>query len=68
MIDGKYVLKKGQKMKQEKQKNVKDSPKKVSHFDFFADNQTDPAYPAEVKQTPSAYEILGEKTQVHTYE
>ena len=55
-------------MKEEKQKSVKNTPKKVCHFDFFADNQTDPAYPNEVKQTPSAYEILGEKTQTHTYE
>ena len=62
------LLQKGEKMKEEKQKRVKNTPKKVSHFDFFADNQTDPAYPAEVKQTPSAYEILGEKTQVYTYE
>ena len=56
------------KKEKQKQKKVKDTPQKVSHFDFFADNQTDPAYPAEVKQTPSAYEILGEKTQVHVYE
>ena len=55
-------------MKEKKQKDVKDMPQKVSHFDFFADNQTDPAYPEEVKQTPSAYEILGEITQTHTYE
>ena len=61
-------LKERLKMKEKKQKDVKDMPQKVSHFDFFADNQTDPAYPEEVKQTPSAYEILGEKTQVHTYE
>lgn len=68
VVDRKDVLKKGIKMKKEKQKKVKDTPKKICHFDFFTDNQTDPVYPNEVKQTPSAYEILGEMTQIHTYE